>query len=381
MALFLVACATTPVQAPSVQTSGIEKDEGKTACETIAEMLTDNDMEALYGMVDTRIILQRVSDALDDPSISDGQRKGFMRGISKRLRNNMLSISDGKARWDMLKGRSDGGAYLCLVRTELNDAGLSYVEFEMRRYGDHLRIVDWLDLVRDARVSDSLSILSHDVGTMLKTRTSSSADVKKSMKEERRDFINFLLAVGRGNAERAIQAYEALPQRLKNKPVYAQMIVTIASEADDAQYRLALKNLEQRFGTEDRYSLMLVDLYITDQHYEKAIQAVQKFKKRIGNDPVLELLLAILERSRGHSEGFYAHSLQALEDNPAHVGTYNLLLEQLVADRHFDDAVLVLKVLTKLLEVSVDKQLLETSEEYRELRETAAYRTWKNSLM
>ena len=384
VALFLCACATpstapqvsAPLQPAAQMPAQRPVDLGETTCKEIARDLTKHDYTALDAKLDTHFILERVSKALISRALSEEQRHSIETKLDDQIRTKLAS-NNGKDSWVMLKGHADGERYLCLVRSDLTKAGVSYIEFDLRSQNGRLQIVDWYDLVQEARISDSFAELFGDIGTMLKDSTTTVTLLQTTTPLERVQYMDFLQAVRTRDPAQVGSAYDRLPPRFQQTPLYAMMVVNIASGRDDFQYQLALQTFARKFGLGNHYGLLLADYYLDEKRYDKAMRGVRKFQEALGTpDPVLELVQAIIEQEQGHSEAFYAHCLQALEANAAYERTYWTLLDQLIVDRHYDDAVLVLNVLTNLFNFDLKASNFEADDKYQNFRKSEAFRAW-----
>lgn len=384
IAVLLSACATQPDSTPPLSAvtamaqppSQREDDAGANTCREIARDLSHHDSAALNGKLDLRLILQQVFSALDSQLLDATQRQKLVAQLEEQIKSKLVE-NYGEDNWDMLRGYADGDRYLCLLRTDMSNQGVSYVEFDLRMVDGRMQIVDWIDLVQEQRVSEMFRELFGDIATMLESSTKPATHYWELFTpQERLDFFEFLKTVRDQDSSRIFTAYDRLSWRFKQKPLYALLVVKAASAHGDGLYQKALKNFEQRFGGEDHYGILLIDLYVEERRYEQAILGLKRFRDKVGADPVIDILLAIIEREQGHSASFYEHCLQAINVNPNYVQTYWLLLDQLVADRHYDDAVLVLNVLTSMFNFALSEHHFEADEKYQAFRKSEAFRAW-----
>ena len=384
MAMLLSACATqhqsaslvTPISPPAQTPPQGQVDIGANTCKEIARDLTKHDSDALDAKLNLQFILQQVFSSLNSQMLNEAQRSKLVSQLEVQIRTKLVEnyIQDN---WDMLSGRSDGDRYLCLVRTDLTEQGVSYVEFELRMIDGRLQIVDWIDLVQEQRVSEMFSELFGDIGILMETDTTPVTNYwERSTPQDRLQFFEFLQAARNEDSNRVFRAYDNLPWRFKQKPLYALLVVKAVSGRDDVLYQKALKNFEQRFGGENHYGVLLVDLYMKEGRYKEAVRGLKKFKDRVGADPVVEVLQAIMELDQGHIELFYEHCLRAIDVNQDYERTYWVLLDQLVADQNYEDAVLVLNVLTKMFNFDLRVHHFEEEAKYQRFRKSDEFRAW-----
>jgi hypothetical protein len=368
---------TDITSSPPVQASSrIDSDEGEDICEVIAQDLSEGDGESLYERLDVNSIMNRILATFDKDKFSSTEYLNFKEQLQELIHNRVTLIND-ELRWDMVRAHVDGERYLCLVRTSLFGNGVSYIEYELRNVDGRLRVIDWYDLVREIKVTDMFIELFHDIYEMADAHIMAMPYQRRSIIEEQNQYFGFISALGRENPTQILNAFDKLPIRFKSKPLYNLILLNSAMKLDEAYYYHVLRNIAQRFGGDNRYAFLLIDLYLLDHEYEKVSQAIYSFKRQVGADPLLELLLAEVENRRGNKKAFYGYCLKVLNENPNYLDTYWYLFDQLVVDRHYDEAVVVLNVLTKSFKYTIYNDVLESDDKYRDFSKSSAFRAWK----
>jgi hypothetical protein len=353
----------------------IDPVEGKDACKVIAQDLSEGNSQSLYERVDINSIVKRILATFDKDKLTSKEYSLLKKQLHDLVRKK-ISLKKDKLRWDMVRGRADGERYFCLVRTSLFGNGVSYVEFELRYVDSKLQIIDWYDLVRETRVTDMFKDLFHDIYEMKEAHIMAMPYQWRSIVREQKKYFAFISAIGRENPKEILNAYDKLPLRFQNKPLYSLILLNLDIKMNDAQYYSVLRDFSRRFGGADRYAFLLIDLYLLDHEYDKVTQAIYSFKRQVGDDPLLALLLAEVENQRGNKKAFYGYCLKLLNDNPNYLDTYWYLLDQLVIDRHFDDAVVVLNVLSKMFEYTIYKDAFESDIKYRDFIKSSPFKSW-----
>ncbi|MEW8241435.1 MAG: hypothetical protein AB2601_10365 [Candidatus Thiodiazotropha sp.] len=363
-------------QADIVSSSQDNLRDGESVCKAIARELSVGDRQALNDRFDTRFVIARIESEIEINIYTKKDLRSFAHGLNA-IMPGMSVVGEEQLRWDMLHGSGDGESYSCLVRTSLHEEGVSYVEFELRKVDGELRVVDWYDLLRESRISDLSVIFLRDINDMATAHLTAMPYQRNRVQQEQRRFLEFLKATKSGDPKRVLAAYDGLPPRFKQKPLYMLIALNMASMLDNGHYMRALRNLERRFGAENRYGMLLVDLYYEEKQYHKVDRVLRKFKQQVGEDPLLDLLLASLELEQGNMEAFYAYCLRIVDGNPNYLDTYWVLFDQFVADGKYPDAVLVLNVLKNMFEITLNKDVFVSEEKYRGFRKSAAFRAWR----
>ncbi|MES9991732.1 MAG: hypothetical protein ABW098_07255 [Candidatus Thiodiazotropha sp.] len=348
----------------------------ETICNVIAYDLGESDHQSLYEKVDSDIILSRILDTFDEDSFSNQEFQKFKQRLDGLIRSKIILRSD-KVRWDVVRSGVVNDRYTCLVRSSLLGGGVSYVEFELRNVDGRLRIVDWNDLVREVRMTDMFSELFHDIYEMADAHIMAMPYQVTTVVKQQKRYFEYLAAIRSGDPNQMLVAYDKLPLRFKNKPLYALALLNYITDMDDPRYYKVLSNIKKRFGGTGRYDFLLIDYYLLTHEYDSAKSSLDRFKKRIGEDPLLDLLLAELDNKQGNKQKFYAKCLQVMNNNPNYLDTYWYVFDQLVADGYYDDAVLVLNVLANLFEYTFYDDAFESDVKYREFTKSTAFKGWK----
>ena len=350
--------------------------EEERACKDLAKDLTDKNYLALRERIDTDYIASRAIDNLS--AIKDKPELELkLRSSIRSMLEGMIMFRSDDVRWGALSWEGEGDRLTCTVRTHLNQGGVSYVEFDLRKARGKFLIDDWVDLLQQIRVSDLIDELLSDIYEVSTLSTSFVYRQTRKIPDDQRRYFNYLASLKSMDSNQIVDGFDQLPRRFKNKPLYIMIGVRVATRMNDDSLRyIFLRELEQRFGAGGNYDLALMDLYLEDGNYDKIVQAVAAFKRKIGADPVLELLLAEAERRRGIKEAFYKHCLQAIDDDPNYIDTYWILLDQFVSDRRFADAVQVLNVLKNTFGYEFKRKAFDNDEKYNDFVKSDAYKAW-----
>jgi hypothetical protein len=383
IALLLDGCVSekstvkTSTSKASMQSSMlIDDSEGDDACNLIAQHLTYGEDQSLYEMFDVDSILNRILSTFDEKQFTSDEYLNFKRGLRKLIRNRNKFRSDN-VRWDVVRGHIDGDKYLCLVRASLLAKRLFYTEFELRNVEGRLQVVDWYDLLREISMTEMVTELYHDIHSLINARKMVMPHQKAALVLEQKQYFGFLSALGSADPARIMSAYYQLPVRFKNKPLYKFDVLYNMLNIDKALHYRALRDFEREFSKTGNHAFLFIKLYLSDNDYDKATQVIEVFKGRVGEDPLLDLLLAEIEYRRGNKKAFYGMCLQLLNDNPNYHDTYWYLFDRFVADRHYNHAVIVLNVLSKMFEYTFFIDAFKSDKKYLDFTKSSAFKAWK----
>jgi hypothetical protein len=363
-------------KAPMQSSMLIDDSEGDNTCKLIAQHLADGDDQSLYEMFDVDLILNRILSTFNEKQFTTDKYLNFKAGLRKLIRNRIM-LRSSNVRWDVVRDHTDGDQHFCLVRSSLLAKRLVYAEFELRNVEGKSRIIDWYDLPREISRTEMITELYHDIHQLIDARKTTIPSQRATVIREQKQYFGFLLALGSADSARVMKAYDELPVRFKNKPLYNFDVLSNLINIDKALYYSVLRNFERKFGKTGRYAFSFIKLYLLDNDYDKATKAIEGFKGKVGDDPLLDLLLAEIEYRRGNKKAFYGMCLQLLNDNPNYHDTYWYLFDRLVADRHYKHAVVVLNVLSKMFEYTFSVDTFESNNKYLDFTKSSAFKAWK----
>ncbi|MEJ2405208.1 MAG: hypothetical protein P8171_13100 [Candidatus Thiodiazotropha sp.] len=385
--LLLCSCADNPSQ-ESLTTNDfgtsqihneIDPQVAKHTCEAIAEELSNNDHHSLEERIDTIPIIAGISIAISHRPITLQQRRKIEQNLGGSVRRSLIPNIKQK-QWAMRRGTIDSDHYLCLLRSNIESDDARYLEYELKKIDNQLKIVDLHYVERNLKISESFSSAFNDFIELFSTIQNGNHEQQETAKQELAKVTAFWNQVGNINPRGMQMAYYNLPARLKTSPVYIKITAASARSLDNASYMNFLKDIQKNlFYEADRFGLLLLDYYLEYNQYEQAKRLIRQFNDYVGPDAYFDLYLARLEIAQGNNKAFYHYCLQALEHESTYLDPYSFLLDQLVADHHFEDAVLVLSVLKYQFDRVLKEEHCDSSATYRKFCRSTEYLSWKQT--
>jgi hypothetical protein len=387
LSLLLCSCAGNPSQdSLTVNDFGatqihneIDPQVAKHTCEAIAEELNNNDHQPLDERIDTIPIVAGISIALSHYPITLQQRRQIAQKLEGSVRRSLIPSIEQKT-WAMRRGKIDGDHYLCLLRSNVENDNARYVEYELKKIDNQLKIVDLDYVERNLKVSEFISSALNDFIELFNTIQNGNLEQRTTAKQELATLSTFFNHFGNINPRGMQMAYNNLPARLKTNPAYIKIAAGSARSLDNASYMTFLRDIQRNlFYETDRLGLLMLDYYLEYHQYESAKRLIRQFNDYVGPDAYFDLYLARLEIAQGNNKAFYHYCLQALEHESTYLDPYSFLLDQLVADHHFDDAVLVLSVLKHQFDRVLNEEHCDSSAAYRKFCRSTEYLSWKQA--
>jgi hypothetical protein len=345
--------------------------------EAIAAAFNKRDLEAMLRTVDVdavrRLVIKDLGlSAADVETVS----KGFPRALRTNLEIGVRSVEGNKGTAKFLRGGARDGKPYALVRLDLGDQGIDYVEYYLTAAG---KVEDWYMHSMASLYSTSAKL---SLATVLKT-DSPLFGVFGSAATTEADVKPFTELRGRLQAQDFAGAYrvlETFPEGFRKTRQWALMRVAYGGRVDDATHRAALRVLAQNFGKDADLQFMLVDHYFFEKQFDRALEAVRALERTIGAEDaaLANLKGGILTEAQRFDEAAAAcRRGMALEAD--HKPAYWCLVTVGLSSRNGKIAVEGLQAYEKAFAVEFDLDKLAGKDPYREIARTPEFTAWRNS--
>jgi hypothetical protein len=303
-----------------------------------------------------------------------------VKGMPRALRNNVelgvRSIEGNKGAARYLRTGARGQKPFALVRLDLGDQGTEYVEYLLTPAG---RVEDWYAHSMATLFSTSAAL---GLATVLKTdsilfgvfgsRISTDADLKP--------FAALRTQLQAQDFAAAYRTLESFPERFRKTRQWALMRVTYGGRIDEATHRAALRFLAQQFGGDADLQFMLIDHYVFESQFDRALAATAGLERAIGGEDAATANLrgSILIGAKRYDEAAGAcRRGMALEADYA--AAYWCLVTVGISTRNGRIAVEGLQAYEKAFNTQFDLAKLGALEQYREIAKTPEFVAWAKS--
>ena len=340
----------------------------------IVEALNKRDVDALLRVMDIDEVARLVT---KDLGLSAADREQVRVSFPRALRNNLeiglrtIEASKGTAKF--LRGGKRDARPFALVRYDLGDQGIDYVEYYLTASG---KVDDWYvhslaTLYSTSAALGLATIFKTDsmLFGILGTRMATEADTKPfSVLRERlqkQDFAG------------AYKALEAFPEGFRKTRQWALMRVTYGARIDDATHRAALRTLAQNFGQDPALQFMLIDHYIFEKQFDRSLAALAALERAIGGEDgaTANLRGRILLQTKGYDEAAKAcRRGMALESD--HQPAYWCLVEVGLDANNGKVTIEGLNAYEKAFKVEFDAVKLAGIDAYKAISKTPEFAAW-----
>ncbi|MFZ1528380.1 MAG: hypothetical protein WAT19_06515 [Ferruginibacter sp.] len=269
---------------------GMQKNEPVSGAEAlklsadIEAAIKNRSEQNIDQMINPEIVADRASKGMQSAF-----REGVQEGIGKALAKNNLARqivrSVGKnGSYKMLRQYEKDGIQHLIFRL-YSDEGLNYHDFELTKRNGKIWIADIYIYASGENFSKSMAdIISNYIGT-----DKDFDDAKIKQLEKLRDIRTLL---NRGDYEKANSIYQSIPTQLRNTRLLDIAYLEIANGLSDTAYKNAVVQFEKIYKNDSGMYLLLIDPYILNKDYKRAMECVEGLDKLLNKDPLLDLFRA-----------------------------------------------------------------------------------------
>ena len=283
-----------------------------------------------------------VDQAMRDAGMADSGRNGRIALRSSAAEKAKASFTQTLnktlipgAKYKLLRiGRAADGLPLCTFRMTLPDAGgLNYHDLKLSRSLDGgIRAVDFLEYVS----GDPMTLTLSRMFLLVKSEAQNPADPDSFLahagKLQRMKALSNL-----GKAAEVIQVFETLPPKVRTiKPILILRLAAAMELGDDVALK-AIEEYRAAFPGDAASDLISIDMFVLKKNFDEALACLDRIDAKIGGDPYLDVLRAILKLEEGDTSSARAVADRAVARNPdeedAHIARLSLSLK---GKRHAD---------------------------------------------
>lgn len=254
-----------------------------------------------------------------------------------------------------------------ICRVLLEEGTINYFDLIVEKKNNQLKIVDFYSFM-------FTDYYSNVMGNLLLAAFPDSEFEKASMKEFK-NLQKMVKAKQTGDFAKAVELYKQLPEKLKQDKVSLGIRLSAAQQVSIEEYKDAIDDYYKYYPNEPGLNLLLIDRYIIDDDYEKALEAVDKTDSIVGGDVYLELYRANINTYLGN----YLLSKNSFEKFlakfPGYIDAYPVYVSILLVYDEYAKAIEVVKNCKENYNFDPLKEL--SQEDYPEFYASEEYKKYK----
>lgn len=316
-----------------------------------------------------------------DNAEARGLRSGFAKGISAagpRIAGQIFKqLADGGT-YTFLRSldRPEGRRLLFRLRTAEN--AINYHEICLARRAKGVCAVDLFVYASGERMSQTmqrimLAALPPDQRTLW---ASVSGSAKRSLQRVM-SLKEMTEAFQRGEAQRTLDMYQALPRELQQEKAIQLIRVLATQKIDETAYAAALDEYLAAFPADPSVHLMSIDAHFLAKRFDEVREAIDRLDKQVGGDPYLQIMRGNTLVLEGKLDLAEKLAQDCLAGNARDLDAHWLLVSISLQRRDFPTTA---RLLTKIRdELNVQLADLTQLRDYAEFVASPAYGQWQKS--
>jgi tetratricopeptide (TPR) repeat protein len=358
----------------------ISNKEYEEAGNQIVAALRSGNGEAFSRAIHKKKLLDRTLEGMSQDADIIRKTRASLDSALDKVGSIMTRKLGQNARLTFIRSRSIGGEQRALVRVDMGDSGLNYLDFILgKEEKGVIKILDWHDYAQGQLYTNSLRQALVLMIPQDKTLIGRLLGLSKVDRKTVRAFSELAKLSREGKFDQWLEKYNKLPEDMKYSRIILVSRVLIASAlgAED-QYRTALKDVNTYFGDDPTLSLLLIDHYFYEGDFETAHRALNRLNKYTGGDAAIDFLHANIYFMEKNYPESIKYAQLATQQDPSFEDSYWTLLNASIHEKKYQMAVNALKHLESEFGYEFDPKALANQEGYDEFVRSSTFARWRN---
>lgn len=289
-----------------VDTSGDTSDEaGVSAAQAemfargLSTAMMSGDVSAVRQLIDWGGMIDRSVEGLGfDEQTRNGFRQGALQSVDQLVMVIKNQTSQGGS-YRYVRTVKRGDRWHVIMRLVANEGAMNYHDLRLENRGGRV-IADRLYVaLTGEHFSDSLR------ATAAQALSSSQSMVSRLTGQAKRDFEALMksrdmsLAVQSGDAQRALEVYDTLPESAQQSKLVSIHRIMALSTVDETQYVAAIEDYSRRFPDDATLGLISLDAAFLRKDSALLKRSYDSIQRWSGGDPLLTLMVASIRAKWG----------------------------------------------------------------------------------
>jgi tetratricopeptide (TPR) repeat protein len=198
---------------------------------------------------------------------------------------------------------------------------------------------------------------------------------EKDFITSQQDWNEFTSQCQAGRHAVAEQTYAKLPATLRNDPHILYQRARVAMREDEPTFLASIAPWQKARPRDPALQLVLADYYLQRNRAAETIAAYERLNTQLDGDPHLDIRIAKLQATLGHTKEARTNLWQAINRDPPDPVAYAELLTWNLVERNFEQVAHVLALQEKLFHADL-KPAVRSDDRFRDFRESAPGKKW-----
>jgi hypothetical protein len=208
----------------------------------------------------------------------------FKRGLNKGMDvgTSLKQALSANATYTMIKHYTKDDVHHLLFRL-YDDGRLNYHDMELTRAKGEPRIADMFIYTAGENLSETLHKIYLQFAPMMKDKSFvNQNDTWLTKMPEIRQLM------AQDKYREALEIYNRIPDSIQKGRAFQILHVQVSSGLSSEEYNAAIEEYKRLYPNEPNMHLLLLDGYIINKEYEKALNAINELDRQINKDPLLD---------------------------------------------------------------------------------------------
>lgn len=240
----------------------------------------------------TNIIFPALIDRIEKAKnikISSDVKKGMKTGLKKNdFEKSLFNLMGKNGNFEMVKCYEKDGFQRLIFRAF--GEGINYMDLELTKLDDRVGIADIYVYITGENISSSMAELYNRLINVQAGSVQEAAAEKITLIKQ---------LMSKNNYQQAKREFDRLPGSVQSSKLATVMRLQIISNLGDTAYAKELQHYEKQFAGYANIQLALIDMYILNKNYDKALGAINQIDSIINKDPFLDYYRGLIRYNKG----------------------------------------------------------------------------------
>lgn len=277
--IFSLLLSSLLISCKAKEDKPVTADEAKEFAKKLQSSIEKRDADFLDNAMDKKAFMKKAGLG------SGSDARSFGSGIeqSMKMGTTITNSISKKATYQLVKQYEKDKVQHIIFRM-YDDGALNYHDIELKKSGDEVKVMDIFVYTTGELLSETVKGLFDQMKAMMdKNKTQNSKEEWLTQLPKMRQLMN------EGKSEEALAIYDQLPAEVqKMRAVQIVHVLICSGLSDYEKYNGSIEEYKKFYPNEPNMQLLLLDGYIINKEYDKALEGVNEIDKMINKDPLLD---------------------------------------------------------------------------------------------
>jgi len=318
--LFLASCSNEPPK--------VTKEQAAAFSIVIENEVRDMKINFLEKNILVPVFMKRIYETGNLKSSEGIEREMKKMLAGNSYEKNIYDVMAGKGGFKKVKQYEKVGSQHIIYRV-FGGGGFTYLDMELTNFKEQVGIADMFLYNTGENLSASVSDLmkkfsSHEQSAIANQLQTRLTNISQHLKN--------------ANYEFAKAEFDRLPYDIRNNRLYEMRYLQIMSKLGGQQYLDYQQKIENKYADDAGFQLMMIDVYLNQKKFDKALGSINKLDSFIDKDPFLDYYRGLVLNLKGEPEEAIEHFEKIVAADPQFAEPYPELVAAYAAQKDYGNA-------------------------------------------